>query len=385
MTSEGSRRATVTADDHGALLQIVAWFTMVAMILMVFLRLAIRFTATHSAGFDDAIVFAAMLFGIGNVITISFAVVHGLGKREQIRYRAQTATLQTNVWAASMLYISTITLAKLSTLSFTARLSPNRFHARVIWSLFALVLAWGVATVLANAFQCSLPKPWDTVEGHCFDVFAFWIGVGSIDILTDVILILIPFWMFRNLQMRTSRKIIVLLAFTCRILVIAATISRLVYLDNLRHSTDPFWDSINFHISTQCQQTLAVIVACAPSLKNFVDHVTSGMLDLTVQVRTGTNGSESFRMAPLDVTKASSSGPCDNNPNKFSKLGDETGNRNTSRQLFSPGQFRNEGLITSNGRESMDEDTYDEGSLTSHRSNERIIHVRKDWSVERAK
>lgn len=59
--SEGVRHAAVTADDHGAILQIVAWFMMVSMILMVALRLAIRFTATRLAGWDDTFVVIAMV------------------------------------------------------------------------------------------------------------------------------------------------------------------------------------------------------------------------------------------------------------------------------------------------------------------------------------
>lgn len=59
--SEGLRHATITADDHGAILQIVAWFMMVSMILMVSLRLAIRFTAIRVAGWDDTFVVIAMV------------------------------------------------------------------------------------------------------------------------------------------------------------------------------------------------------------------------------------------------------------------------------------------------------------------------------------
>jgi hypothetical protein len=57
----GHRHARVTADDHGAELQIAAWILMVSMILMVILRLAVRFAATRSQGLDDAICVVAMV------------------------------------------------------------------------------------------------------------------------------------------------------------------------------------------------------------------------------------------------------------------------------------------------------------------------------------
>jgi hypothetical protein len=61
MVSEGPRHATVTPDDHGAILQIVTWLLMVLMILSIFLRLTIRLTTTHITGIDDAVVFVAMV------------------------------------------------------------------------------------------------------------------------------------------------------------------------------------------------------------------------------------------------------------------------------------------------------------------------------------
>jgi hypothetical protein len=61
MVSEGPRHATVTPDDHGAILQIATWLLMVLMILSIVLRLTIRLTTTHIPGIDDAVVFVAMV------------------------------------------------------------------------------------------------------------------------------------------------------------------------------------------------------------------------------------------------------------------------------------------------------------------------------------
>ena len=63
MTSEGPRHAEITPFDHGALIQIPAWFLMVVMILVTFLKLCIRFKATHNPGLDDAICFVGMVRG----------------------------------------------------------------------------------------------------------------------------------------------------------------------------------------------------------------------------------------------------------------------------------------------------------------------------------
>jgi hypothetical protein len=58
---EGPRHGQVTPNDHGAILQIAAWFLMVTMILATFLRLSLRLSTAHIPGRDDAAVLLAMV------------------------------------------------------------------------------------------------------------------------------------------------------------------------------------------------------------------------------------------------------------------------------------------------------------------------------------
>ena len=116
MATEGPRHAEVTPFDHGALIQIPAWFFMVVAILVTFLKLAVRFKATRNPGLDDAVCFFAMvnkpganlyclvdhllmksngqLLGVGQTITISLAVNNGLGKSTSIRDVSLTSNVQ---------------------------------------------------------------------------------------------------------------------------------------------------------------------------------------------------------------------------------------------------------------------------------------------------
>lgn len=58
---EGPRNAAVTPDDHGAILQISAWFLMVLMILSILVRLTIRVIVTKNRGIDDVIALISMV------------------------------------------------------------------------------------------------------------------------------------------------------------------------------------------------------------------------------------------------------------------------------------------------------------------------------------
>ena len=61
MALAGLRNATVTPDDHGPLVAIATWFLMVAMILSVLIRVAVRFIITRHSGREDALTVVAMV------------------------------------------------------------------------------------------------------------------------------------------------------------------------------------------------------------------------------------------------------------------------------------------------------------------------------------
>ena len=55
------RKVLVTADDRGPQINVVAWTAMVVMILSVGTRLAIRYNAFRSFGWDDGLISVAMV------------------------------------------------------------------------------------------------------------------------------------------------------------------------------------------------------------------------------------------------------------------------------------------------------------------------------------
>ena len=57
----GVRQVMVTADDKGPQINVVAWTSMVVMVLSVGTRLAIKFNAFRSFGLDDGLVSVAMV------------------------------------------------------------------------------------------------------------------------------------------------------------------------------------------------------------------------------------------------------------------------------------------------------------------------------------
>ncbi|RMZ86663.1 hypothetical protein DV736_g6110, partial [Chaetothyriales sp. CBS 134916] len=387
------------------------------MILMTMLRLAIRFAVVRDLGLDDATCVLAMFIGIGSIISLSLAVDHGLGEKYSIRDDSQTWALQKDIYSASILCLLCIGFAKISTLVLTTRLTPNHTHLVVVWGVTVFVSLWALSAVFANAFRCSVPHTFDLLGGHCIAIYAFWDAISAIDILTDLIIIGLAFWFFGGLHIRLGPKLIVLSTFACRLFVVAATVSRLVYLNRLKSSSDVFFVSIPFLICTQVQQAISVIVTSIPTLKTFVDRTYSGMLNVSLKIHTGTTYGEANRKDNCLLTSRSQrSAKSPNKPPKPSSKKDITtsasdeinGAAPDTATLFRPKGIKFEAMVTgghrhdawgnglnytatnqppngpnySNSRGGSEDEIEGEiESLESQGSNKMIIKVRKDWKV----
>jgi len=120
-------------------------------------------------------------------------------------------------YAYQILFVITICLSKISLLLFTIRLTPNTTTIRVGKILMGVILLWGVATVFALAFQCSLPQPWNVTSGVCHNQGVL-VSVSIIDIITDIAITSLPLVMLWGIQIQRGKRITVMAVFMCRIL-----------------------------------------------------------------------------------------------------------------------------------------------------------------------
>ncbi|EEQ35749.1 hypothetical protein McanMca71_007984 [Microsporum canis] len=286
MAPDGVRHTVVTPDDHGPIIQIVAWFAMVVMILATTLRLSVRYLTSHIPGIDDAIVVGSMLVNIAGVIAISLAVTQGLGKRESKLSEQQVSRAGQDVFVSSIMYILAVSLAKISTLSFIERVVPANKYRREIKGSLVFLLAWMVISIIVYGCQCGSSAPWKPhSEAKCFNIVAFWSAATGIDVLTDICLIFVPGWIVWDLHMNKTQKRIVFGVFASRGVVIAACILRATYLKDIDGSGDPMFDSVPYHVATQCHAMLNTIITCLPGFKPFMDRANTGLLSISFKSR----------------------------------------------------------------------------------------------------
>ena len=79
----------------------------------------------------------------------------------------------------------------------------------MLWTVGLFVSTYTVAMVLAGIFQCSPIKGvWDTtIEAKCIQIKLVWIVTGSMNVLTDVLLLCTPIPLLWKLQMPRAAKL----------------------------------------------------------------------------------------------------------------------------------------------------------------------------------
>lgn len=109
-----------------------------------------------------------------------------------------------------MLYVTGLTLVKLSVLLFYVRVFRTVQAYRVaFWIVGLIVVAWCVAQSFVALLACiPIQSAWDSsIPGRCVSMEAASVGSSVTDILTDFILLVLPVPMVWNLQISFRRKI----------------------------------------------------------------------------------------------------------------------------------------------------------------------------------
>jgi hypothetical protein len=117
--------------------------------------------------------------------------------------------------AAEIMYNAAIPFIKASILLLYHRIFPQQWMKRALILLGSFIVAYSVAQVFADIFQCT---PVDSLWGaspkqHCIDYPLLIKVCGVINILTDVAILALPMPSLWKLNLSSSRKRLLMITF----------------------------------------------------------------------------------------------------------------------------------------------------------------------------
>ena len=109
------------------------------------------------------------------------------------------------------LYTPGIALIKISILLFYSRIFPGLSFRKILYGLGTAILLWEVCCQFTTIFECSpIEYFWRnraTTQGSCIDVQGFLIGQAVPNIVTDVVILIIPLPLVWRLQLPVIQRV----------------------------------------------------------------------------------------------------------------------------------------------------------------------------------
>ncbi|MCJ1357975.1 MAG: hypothetical protein MMC33_007972 [Icmadophila ericetorum] len=236
--------------------------------------LAKRLVAVQEAFADDYWILGSLILVYGFLASAGVLVYNGgIGQHNADLTPEESIIYYRAGFAVQILYMFTITAAKLSVILLYGRLFPTRrflFAARIVGGL---CISWFLASFFVTVFQCKdIAGAWDNSRRlHCLPVQIFVPIIGLTGLATDIMTLCLPLpvvWRLEGLRVR--QKITLTCIFLMGSFVCIASLLRIVTLRNV--TSDLPYTTLTGASWSLYEAELAVICACLPTLRPLISR-----------------------------------------------------------------------------------------------------------------
>ncbi|KAK5114229.1 hypothetical protein LTR85_010294 [Meristemomyces frigidus] len=374
--------AVADANHHGSWIVICNAFGLIVALICLAIRVYIRTKVSPPFLRDDHALSAAT--GLAVVQSgLVFAQVHaGFGRSLRLINAASLLKVQKLGYTADIFYILALYASKCCVVLLYKRISPDRNHSMVAWSVLSACVTLGVISVFLVALRCDLSHPWLQYHVQCSSLSAQWAAVAAFDILTEIAIFGMSLQLVWKLQTSLARKSRVVLAFGLRLPVIALAALRLYYIDQEVSAANPTLVGAVPALLTQLEIFYSIMSATIPCLRPFLagfitnygamggDTVMGGSQIGTSSKRDAKGSKGSFAMTSLSSGPEKSAASA-----KHGKSATRSANREMNEDMFRPNRQTNQTSVTHGSARA-----HDASSIGSNDSTKMII--KKDVTYE---
>ncbi|KAH6991141.1 hypothetical protein BKA56DRAFT_628522 [Ilyonectria sp. MPI-CAGE-AT-0026] len=239
------------------------------------LRFYVRLFKGSNLWYDDW----AIVFGIfctsATVATTILAGNHGAGEHIWSTNISRFIKLIKLVYAEPYVYALAVTSTKVSILLLYHRLfrsknDSNRVFTIMFWVAVFLTSIYPLILWITMACACRpVSYYWNQylgAKGTCIDTHLFFLLLGIVNMLNDIIILLVPIPRILQLHLKKRVKasivgIMLLGSFVC-----VASIVRIYYLNGLFKNVDVAWWMGPSFAWSSIEPSVAIISACLPTL-----------------------------------------------------------------------------------------------------------------------
>ncbi|KAJ4986414.1 CFEM domain-containing protein [Stagonosporopsis vannaccii] len=273
------RFAPNTAENSSGQLWIASILCLIYCTLVLVVRLHIKW---RLYGVDDAAVTIATALQLGVNIPVFIALQNGLGDSTLELNRTREGIMGKATFAAQLFFILALAASKLSVTALMLRLFTRDIvvtrKARILcYTTIAITILWALGSIIGMALSCS---PSDFVRdggpNHCRTRLLQWWMTAAFDIVTELLLVILPTLFVWSIRMKRHIKTQVAIAFGFRLPLVAIAAVHLYYVSKYSNATNMSRSIIPALVLQQCELLWSLISATIPTLKKFMRTFNSG-------------------------------------------------------------------------------------------------------------
>lgn len=190
------------------------------------------------------------------------------------RFGPDTATFFfKGIMSFALLWNVTVCFSKLSVLLMYTSLIPVPSMIKWAKGIGALIIAWNVGNIIAGFLICRpLARNWDfLIPGTCGSQPNFYFAMGMVNLITDLMLIVLPMPYLYNLRMAMRKKIIAGGMLSIGIGTWVITIYRQTLLPGLNFN-DMTYEGVLATLLSGLEPAVAIALACIPLMRPLLGH-----------------------------------------------------------------------------------------------------------------
>ncbi|KAL7931949.1 hypothetical protein V8C35DRAFT_308954 [Trichoderma chlorosporum] len=232
----------------------------------VILRMLTRYFHTKSWGADDALIVAALALACCMTAAYNGEAGNGFGLHSnQIDNHHKILAFKW-FFVAQILYKVTTCLTKMSLGMLYLRIFPDRKFRLAVISVMAVTAAYTLAAVLLTIFACKpIEKSWNkALPGVCVNSISIWYSTSVLNIITDLLIIVLPLNEIRRLQLPMMKKLLLGGLFSLGVFVIACTVIRMITVSPQTTASDQTYYQAVSNSWTFVETNVGIICSCLP-------------------------------------------------------------------------------------------------------------------------
>ncbi|CAI7652713.1 unnamed protein product [Penicillium glandicola] len=266
-------------DDNGAsrgrrALVVTAVLTAISTAIVA-MRLYARLGLMKITGREDWAILISLTFSLIYLALVAAQLHYNMGVHSALISSHVLKQQLKCLWAAIPMYNASLAFTKFSVLLQYLRIFPGKPFRLACYAMMAIVTAYSSWAIVSGFVPCvPVAKFWNReLPGNCLNFEAVWFFNASMNIATDIALLLLPMPLLSQLQLPRTQKIALMGVFAIGILVVVTSILRLSSLRQVAKSSDTSYSNVAAAYWTAAECNVAIMCSCLPFLRPIISRI----------------------------------------------------------------------------------------------------------------